>query len=264
MKLIIRALIASLIIVTLTGCKSVEKFAQSALYPFDRVEKSFPPEVVPTGWIRLLYDENRALFFDSPSETLIIYAHGNGENLETLRLSGMLDALVSLGHDVIAFDYPGQGNSLIPSEETMRQSLLTIIESESERPQIILIGRSIGAAVVAQSLPSEFRNVQKIALISPWTTMLDAAKSVSFLGRMIPESFIEKNRYDTEGLVKTYGSAYDGLIIHGDADELIPMKLGLRVRNSFMFSHFVQIPETGHNDIFNKRETWAALREFVQ
>ncbi|MEM6797745.1 MAG: hypothetical protein AAF725_27500, partial [Acidobacteriota bacterium] len=55
-----------------------------------------------------------------PEGPAVLFLHGNGENLETLRLSGVFESFAALGASAMAIDYPGYGRSTgRPSERSL-------------------------------------------------------------------------------------------------------------------------------------------------
>jgi pimeloyl-ACP methyl ester carboxylesterase len=261
-KKIINAILVVLILIIVCACSSVEKIALNALYPFDMVEKDYPFTGPPPNWSLVDVNGSRALYYESDADELIIYFHGNGENLETMKLSNMLNALSSFGKDVLVLDYPGQGNNIEPNEQSMRELTQKAISSYPQS-RIILFGRSLGSAIAMQGLSLKDPRVKQVILISAFDNFKNAAKAMSFLGKFVPESFIAKHRYDNAQIAADFGHFYYGLIVHGIDDTLVPIELGKKVHDNFFGSVFMQLPKTGHNDIYGNQTLWQNLKIFI-
>ena len=93
------------------------------------------------------------LYFPGEGETkgLVLYLHGNSKNLQYW--GQFAKDFVDRGYSVFAIDYSGYGKSKgVPSQEKMFQDACVAYEWVSncmENDNIILYGRSLGAAVAA-------------------------------------------------------------------------------------------------------------------
>src|SRR4051812_4052518 len=101
----------------------LDAFARQMLYPAPPVPVPSPPPP-PLEEVRLdLAGGGTAMAWalvkpELPSTApLVTFFHGNGENLETLRWSGLFEELGRLGVAVLAADFPGYGRSPGPPSE---------------------------------------------------------------------------------------------------------------------------------------------------
>lgn len=176
----------------------------------------------------------------------ILFAHGNGGNLGDR--SPILALLAAAGFDVLAFDYRGYGRSSgRPSEHgtyrdarAAREALLAQPGVDPER--VVYLGKSLGGGVMlelANALPPA-----ALVLMSTFTGMRDAARAVyPFLPKLLVP-----NAYPSLRRIRTLRCPV--LIMHGDADELLPVQMGRT-----LFAHapepkrLVIYPGAHHNDL---------------
>ena len=94
-----------------------------------------------------------------------------------------------------------------------------------------------------------------IVLISPYTSIVDMARRIAPPG--IPVRVIIQDRYDT--LAKAARIAIPALVVHGDADEFIPLDMGERVANALPHAtlytvhggHHADVVQVGAAGVFN-------------
>lgn len=194
----------------------------------------------------------------------VIFFHGNGGNL-----SMWLDVVVELrrrGYSVLAIDYRGYGDSTgRPSERGLYRDADATVRLFNERfrragSPVIYWGRSIGSAVAASAasrgasdalvLESPFPDMRSIFAGNPVMQFLTLFSSYSFS----TSRFLE--RYERPLLV-----------IHGDADSIIPYSAGRGVfdRAPTLKKTFIAIPRADHNDLHmvNPELYWRTIDEFV-
>lgn len=161
---------------------------------------------------------------NSPSTTnptsknrVILFSHGNGGNIS--HRFATYEALLSLGLDVLAYDYRGYGRSDgKPSEEgTLRDALAAhawLTQQGYQRHQIIAHGESLGGAVAA-ALASR-APVGGLILQSTFTSLPDIGAE---LFPWLPVRTLARIRYDTRSLLPKLTLPL--LILHSRADTLI-------------------------------------------
>lgn len=198
----------------------------------------------------------------SPSRALVVYFHGNGGNLSIW--APILSELARHGFDVLAFDYRGYGLSTgRPTETGLYRDADAVIEHASSllagsRP-LVYWGRSLGTAVAAYAatrrppdaivLEAGFPDARSIIRSSPPLALLGLFSTYRF-----PTA---------EWLERVQAPA---LVMHGDADQVIPFALGRalfeRVKGA---KTFVTIPGGDHNDIrpSDARAYWEAVDSFI-
>ena len=190
----------------------------------------------------------------------LVFLHGNGENLETLRLSGTLDAFVGLGLPAVFVDYPGYGACEgKPGEGSIVTAATAAADwlgaREARRP-LVLVGWSLGAAAAFQV--AERIDVAALVVMSPWTTLADIGRE-HFPGWMV--ALFARDRYDSLAVAERLELPV--LVIHGERDEIIPVAHGRRVAEALADARWVPVPGFGHNDLLGAPRVWEALADFL-
>lgn len=190
----------------------------------------------------------------------ILFAHGNGGNIGDR--SPVLALLAAAGFDVLVFDYRGYGRSTgRPSERgtyldarAAREALLAQDGVDTER--VVYLGKSLGGGVMME-LVTAFPPAALI-LMSTFTGLRDAAGAVY---PYLPKVFVP-NAYPS--LKRIRGLTCPVLIMHGDHDELLPVRMG---RELFAAApepkELVIYPGGAHNDIVLKPGWANTVAEWV-
>ena len=194
----------------------------------------------------------------------VIYWHGNGGNLAL-----WLDVLADIrqrGFSVLAVDYRGYGDSEgSPSEQGIYLDAAATNAYYREHLQrggvpTIYWGRSLGGAVASNAA----------AMHAPDALILESPfPDVRFLFRynpvMLPLSFLSSYRFSTARHLESYSGPL--LVIHGDADSIIPFAAGQRVFEAAATSQktFAVLKGADHNDMHARHpDYWRAVDRFVE
>lgn len=179
-----------------------------------------------------------------PNGLAILYSHGNGEDLGTLR--NRLRKLAETGCDVYAYDYPGYGLSEgAPSEDGCYQAIDAlyshIIEQTGRRAsEVVIWGRSLGTGPSCY-LASKIK-VAGLLLEAPF---LSAFRTITEI-TVLPWDRFRNLQYVQ--LVKS-----PSLVIHGLWDEVIPFRQGKRIHNELPEpKNILEVKEASHNDLIEK------------
>ena len=153
-----------------------------------------------------------------PGMPTIAYFHGNGADWVSSVVA--TDRLVPAGYGVLAAEYRGyRGNPGSPSEEGLyrdgRAALGYLAQQGVAAEEMVLIGNSIGAGVATQ-LASEHAP-RALVLISPFASLPQLAAEKL---RFVPTGLLLRSRFDNTAKIASVGAPV--LILHGDADTLIP------------------------------------------
>jgi fermentation-respiration switch protein FrsA (DUF1100 family) len=177
---------------------------------------------------------------------VLLFCHGNAGNI-----SHRLDSIRlfhELGLSVLIFDYRGYGRSSgRPTEKgTYRDADAAwdyLVEQRGIAPaQIILFGRSLGAAIAADLAA---RQGAAVILESGFTSVPDVAAT---LYRWLPVRWLSRYQYDTGKKLANIHSPV--LIVHSRDDEIIPYANGERLFEAANEpKQFLQL-RGGHNDGF--------------
>lgn len=155
----------------------------------------------------------------APGFPTILYFHGNGADWVSSVVA--TDRLVPAGYGVLAAEYRGyRGNPGRPSEPGLyrdgRAALRWLGDRGVDPLQVVVIGNSIGAGVATQMAIEH--PVRALVLISPFSSLPRVAgEKVPIL----PASWLVRDRFDN--LSKLPALEMPVLILHGDADRVIPV-----------------------------------------
>ncbi|MGH9347441.1 MAG: alpha/beta hydrolase [Vicinamibacterales bacterium] len=197
----------------------------------------------------------------------IVYFHGNGGNL-SLWLP-VFAALHSFGYRVLAIDYRGYGSSegspserglALDAEAAVRHAAASRPAPDSgQRRPLVYWGRSLGgpvAAVAARLVPPDALVLESTfpdkTSVVRWNPVLRALNLFSSYG------------FDTAGPLRGFDKPV--LVVHGDADRIIPYSLGRELFERLDApKRFVTLRGADHNDFFDARHEayWAPIRAFL-
>jgi fermentation-respiration switch protein FrsA (DUF1100 family) len=179
--------------------------------------------------------------------TVLVF-HGNGGSLRSqrYRLKYFKDA--NMGVMIVAYrGYSGSDGT--PSEEGLytdaRAALDWLNAQGIADGHIVLYGESLGSGV-ATKMANE-RDVAAVVLESPYTSTVDvAAQSFWF----VPVRWLMQDRYDSLSRIADVHEPI--LIMHGEADEVIPQALGRQLFDAANEPKEGFWPKmAGHNSIFD-------------
>ena len=179
---------------------------------------------------------------------IILFCHGNAGNishrLDNVRL------LLDHGLQVFIFDYRGYGKSTgSPSETGLYTDGLAaydyLVGERAVSPgQIVLFGRSIGAAVAIDiALKKE---ACSLIMESAFTSTRDMAKSMGpfrLIAYFLPPHYNALEKIPRVDVPK--------LIVHGERDEIVPFSMGQRLFEAAKRpKYFYPLESAGHNDTY--------------
>ncbi len=192
---------------------------------------------------------------------VMLYFHGNGENLETMRRSGQLEDLKLLEIPFLVVDYPGYGRSKgKASEESILQNSTAAVKwlrMRFQNHQIVLCGWSLGGSVAVQTAAKA--DADGLIALSTWTSLHDVA-TLHFSEWLV--GFTLQERYDA---LQAAGSIQcPALFIHGEMDDLIPADQGKKVASKIKQSRWILLPSVGHNDLLSQPVVWKEIVQFLK
>jgi len=163
-----------------------------------------------------------------PDRALLLFFHGNAGNISH-RLES-IELFQRLGLSVLIVDYRGYGRSGGSASEagTYRDAEATwrfAVDHLGRRPDdIVVFGRSLGAAVAARLAQTTPKPPAALILESAFTSAPDMAqRAYPFL----PARWLTRFRYDTRDYVANASCPI--LVIHSKQDEIVPFSLGRSV-----------------------------------
>jgi fermentation-respiration switch protein FrsA (DUF1100 family) len=195
----------------------------------------------------------------------LVWFHGNAGNISDRLLN------IKLLHDrikinIFIFDYRGYGQSEGTASEkgTYLDGAAAIKyllgRDDAAARQLILFGRSLGAAVAAE-MAIRFTSLGLI-LESPFVSIREMAQA---LFPSLPIAWLLRTRYDTLEKVRRVKAPI--MVLHGDHDATVPFAQGKRVFEvAPQPKRFYRIVGASHNDTFvvGGEEYYGALREFIE
>ena len=240
-----------------------------AFFPIRGVQETPAVANLPFADLRIPTADGETLhawWIDHPQPSAhVIFFHGNGGNM-----SLWLDVIVELrrrGFAVLALDYRGYGDSTgRPSERGLYRDADAAVRTFNERfrrpgTPVLYWGRSIGCAVAASA--AQRAAPDALVLESPFPSMRSIFAGNPVMGFL---TVFSSYRFPTSRFLERYDRPL--LVIHGDADSIIPYRLGRQVfdRAPGTRKTFVNIPGADHNDlhVVHPPMYWRAVEEFVR
>jgi fermentation-respiration switch protein FrsA (DUF1100 family) len=189
----------------------------------------------------------RALHFPAPTGApTLVHFHGNGETLRTLLPFGV--ELHRRGLGVVLVEYRGYGSS--PGEPTeqglyldARAALDALDRDGVPSARVVLSGTSLGTGVAAE-MAVQGRGA-RLVLMTPYTSIPRLARRFA---PFLPTGWIVDDRFDT--LSKAPRLRLPVLILHGDADEVVPYAMGQELAAAIPGARLITVPGGHHNDLF--------------
>ncbi len=179
----------------------------------------------------------------SDGKPTIVYFHGNGADWQSSVVA--TDRLTPAGYGVFAAEYRGyRGNPGSPSEEGLysdgRAALAYLQARGIAASEVVLIGNSIGSGV-AKQLATEIE-ARAVVLISPFASLPQIAGEKLW---WLPARMLVRDEYDN--LAKITQVKAPILLLHGDADTLIPHHHSEILAKANPSAELVIFPGAGHD-----------------
>ena len=196
----------------------------------------------------------------------VIFSHGFGGTHAVG--STYAEALAEKGYVVYCFDFCGgspgsrsDGSTLEMSLFTEQADLEAVISMVQQldyvdSDNLFLMGSSQGGAVSAITGAAHPNEIRGMVLLYPAFVMVDAANSLFESAEQIPETYyfmwMNVGRayfeplldYDIYGAIAAYDR--DVLLIHGDADSIVPLEYSQRALQAYPSAELEVIPGAGH------------------
>lgn len=159
-----------------------------------------------------------------PGRSVVVYFHGNGGSLSNRR--GRAALLMDGGRGLLLVSYRGySGSTGAPSEEGLAIDARTAYETVAnayEAGRIVLYGESLGSGVAVR-LATE-RPVGGLVLDAPFTAIVDVARTIYW---WLPVDRLLRDRFPSLERIGALKAPL--LVLHGEADRLIPIAMGERL-----------------------------------
>lgn len=241
------ALIAGLALVVHFGTQTLQ---QRLLY-FPDTRRSTPGEVdLPDVEERelVMRDGARVLTWwgvAKEGRPTLLYFHGNGGSLATR--SERIRKYMAHGYGIVMMTYRGFGGSEgVPNERINVSDAMEVYEalraSGIPADQIVLYGESLGTGVAIQVAAE--KDVAGLILDAPYTSIVDLA---ALHYPHLPARWLMTDRY--ESLRAAGRVTAPSLIVHGEADDVIPVEMSADVAAALKGPvQVATFPGAGHSD----------------
>ncbi len=176
---------------------------------------------------------------------VVVHFHNNSETMAGP--IGMARALRAHGFGVVLVEYRGYGLSKAgwPDEEGLYRDAEAALDALAARGvgsnRVVLSGTSLGTGVAAE-MARRGRGVA-LVLISPYTSIPDL---ITDRVPLLPARWLVADRFET--LAKAAEINVPTLVIHGDADEVVPFWMGERLAGAIRGASLVRVSGGHHGD----------------
>jgi uncharacterized protein len=179
------------------------------------------------------------------ARAVVLFSHGNSRNITDLRpiLRLFRD---QLNTSILVFDYRGYGRSEgSPTEAGIIEDAYAArlwLAKRAELPgrEIVLVGHSLGGGVAVDLAARD--GTRGLVLINTFTSMQDAEVS------HVPLRPLMHLQFNSLAKIRSYSGPL--LQTHGDADRVIPFKLGCKLFEAANEpKQFVPVAGGGHNNL---------------
>ncbi len=195
---------------------------------------------------------------DTEKPTVVLY-HGNAGS--ACDRSFYAKIFTQAGYGYIIVEYAGYSNDTqTPSHRLIKRDVENVVALIREKSisDVTVVGESIGTRLA--SYHASVAPPERLLLISPFTDLVAVARERFWF---YPTSLLVNNAFDNVTFLPNYTNLT--MIIHGDADRIIPHTLGHELHNSLTGPKaFITIAGAGHNDLFIYPEIYTAIDEFLK
>jgi pimeloyl-ACP methyl ester carboxylesterase len=231
----------------LAVCAAARAFYPRMLFPAPRIDSE--PHVDDPDATLVRFGQTSGLHWPAPSADAptIVMFHGNGETIFHGLTMGA--EMHRRGRGVLLVEYRGYGTQYgePPTEAMLYEDAEAAIAWLAERgvsnEKLHVFGWSLGSGVAAE-MAYRGRGTE-LVLVSPFTSITDMGRRFA---PFLPVSLLMKHRLDTIG--KAPSIRQPTLVIHGDADELIPFQMGEKVAAALPNAKLVRVERGHHADMF--------------
>ncbi|MCU0795350.1 MAG: alpha/beta hydrolase [Akkermansiaceae bacterium] len=215
------------------------------------------------GLLRLTTDSGESIaafhFPAAEGKPTILYSHGNAEDIGHSRK--LYAALNQQGWGVLAYDYPGYGQSSGEPDEAACERAIDAawhhLTTTAGVPagQIVIMGRSVGSGPSVWL--ASHKDARALVLISPFTSTFAVMPPAH---RILPG-----DRFPNLRRIRKLRTPL--LVIHGENDRVIPIQHGRDLHGASPAERksFVALKDTDHNDLYAREldRVVAEMRRFI-
>lgn len=182
-----------------------------------------------------------------PELPVVLVFHGNAGNLS--HRAFIAAAFIRKGYGVYLAEYRGYGgNGGTPTEPGLyadgRSAINWLAEKGHTTGDIVIYGESLGTGVAVQ-MAAEYQP-KLLILQSGFSNFADVAKTKFWF---LPVDLMLLDRFDSAAKIQHISAPV--LVIHGEADNVIPIKLAKKLFDAANEPKiFISLPEASHNDVY--------------
>ncbi len=208
---------------------------------------------------KINYNGTRMYFKDNGPRLVVLY-HGNaGSACDRTYLAELFE---QAGYSYLLPEYAGYSNDTVkPSHELLKKDVENVVAFLGERhfAEVVVVGESIGSSFAVYN--TFLAPPNKLLLISSFTNLTDIAQNAFWF---YPVSIMVKDLFDNADLLADFQGSV--LLLHGEKDNIIPLKLGKKLFAQLVVSRkeIIIIPNAGHNDLFYFPKTAQTIRDFLK
>lgn len=202
-------------------------------------------------------------YYAKAGKKLIIFFHGNGEVMGSMQ--DIAGAMFREGFSVLMAEYPGYGYAaeFKATEDNVYDDAAALLKAMREthghsEAETILWGFSLGTGVAVEMAKRKLG--ERLILMAPFTSTSDTAQHHLFFAArwLIVDDFDSK--------AKAPGIGYPTLIVHGEADSVIPFRMGKELAGIFPRAEFIAVAGADHNDLFMMlgADSWRRIVTFAK
>lgn len=182
----------------------------------------------------------------------VVHFHDNTQTAE--EALGFGRALHARGLGVVLMEYRGYGaaKGLDPSEQALVADAEVLLAALAARgigaDRVLLSGRSLGTGVAAE-LARRGRGAA-LLLVAPFTSVVDLVREAA---PWSPASLLVRDPFDTAS--KAAQIAVPTLVVHGDADEIVPFHMGEALASAIPHATLLRVAGATHADVLDRDAT---------
>jgi len=208
---------------------------------------------------KITYQDTRFYFKQNSTEKIIIYYHGNAGS--ACDRSYFKPIFEQSNASILFVEYAGYSNDdKNPSKKLILNNVQQIHDyiTQHNFKNILVYGQSIGSG--AASYHASLGDVDKLLLVTPFSSLTDVVQSIY---KIYPASLILTEKYPNSKWLKNYQGKI--LILHGDADSIIPHTFSQKLYNKITTPHkeYMLIEGKGHNTIWSSSLFQNKIIEYI-
>jgi hypothetical protein len=157
-----------------------------------------------------------------------------------------LAPLLARGYRVVLAEYPGYGmrSGDATVEGVVAFADRAVTEASRAWPgDLLLVGESLGAGVIAQVALQHEAKIKGVVLITPWDSLRTLARAHY---PWLPASIFLKHPMDSIAALQSLRKPIAVLV--AERDEIVGAAGGLALAQALSVARLVRLPRSGHND----------------